>query len=62
MKLKFDVPRVPKGKGGLGIESYGGFLRARTLENTVLYEKLTKTMCTQQCQRAFFEKDNQILR
>ena len=57
MKLKFVVPGDPKGKGRPRVESHGGFSKARTPEDTVLYENLIKTMYIQQCRRAFFEKD-----
>lgn len=57
MKLKFVVPGEPKGKGRPRVETHGDYARARTPEDTVIYENLIKTMYIQQCSRAHFEKD-----
>ena len=43
MKIEFEIPGEPQGKGRPRFSSIAGHVRARTPDKTVLYENLVKT-------------------
>ncbi len=56
MKVKFTIPGDPKGKGRPRVERHRTYSKARTPEDTIIYENLVRTMYYQQCRKAFFDK------
>ena len=52
----FFVPGEPQGKGRPRFSKVGNFVKARTPDNTVLYENLIKTEYKRQCGSFMFDK------
>ncbi len=55
MKIAFNVPGAPQGKGRPKFSTINGHVNARTPDKTVVYENLIRTEFRQQCGSKKFE-------
>lgn len=60
MKVSFYIPGEPKGKGRPQFSKVGKFVKARTPDDTVIYENLVKMEYQKQCGNAKFEDDDML--
>lgn len=60
MKISFEVPGSPQGKGRPRFSSYGGRVHTRTPEQTVLYENLVRTEYQRQCGETRFPDEKPL--
>lgn len=60
MKVKFTVYGEPQGKGRPKFSKVGGYVKARTPDETVLYENLIQTEFRRQCGNVRFPDGTQL--
>lgn len=57
MEIKFTVPGEPKGKGRPRFSKVGNYVKARTPQDTVVYENLVRMQYQEQCKDRRFPDD-----
>lgn len=60
MRVKFEIPGDPKGKGRPRFANAGKYVRTYTPDDTASYENLVKLMYKTQCKNARFEDGSQL--
>lgn len=60
MKIRFEVPGEPKGKGRPRFSKAGGFTRTYTPKATSSYENLVRIEYQSQCGGVFFDKGTML--